>query len=208
MWSPDRQAGETKIIGPAYTVKYVRKDEGKESEFRGHYVSLFFYPYSFIYRLFQIFNIVCMYACVDGMSPHHHQTSRCMHISSTRRQNLPIPFLSIQIDSIPPNSIIFISSPPKIVNAVYGGLMSTRAKHSGALGTIVDGRVRDLQEHRDLNYPVFARDTGTASPQEVLRVSEVICFIQIFFRKLVFDTERFSRSPSQSGSNPRKTKTP
>lgn len=51
--------------------------------------------------------------------------------------------------------------------------MSTRAKHSAAVGTIVDGRVRDLQEHRDLNYPVFAKDIGTTAPQELLRVSEV-----------------------------------
>lgn len=51
--------------------------------------------------------------------------------------------------------------------------MSTRAKYSGAVGTIIDGRLRDLQEHRDLEYPVFARDVGTASPQELLRVSEV-----------------------------------
>lgn len=32
--------------------------------------------------------------------------------------------------------------------------MSTRAQHSGAVGTIIDGRLRDLQEHRDLDYPV------------------------------------------------------
>lgn len=51
--------------------------------------------------------------------------------------------------------------------------MSTRAKASAAAGTIVDGRVRDLQEHRDLGYPVFARDVGTTAPQELLRVSEV-----------------------------------
>lgn len=51
--------------------------------------------------------------------------------------------------------------------------MSTRAKHSGAVGTIVDGRVRDLQEHRDLEYPVFARDVGTTAPAQVARVIEV-----------------------------------
>lgn len=51
--------------------------------------------------------------------------------------------------------------------------MTRRARHSAAAGTIVDGRVRDLQEHRDLEYPVFARDVGTTAPQEVLRVSEV-----------------------------------
>ena len=51
--------------------------------------------------------------------------------------------------------------------------MSTRAQYSGAVGTIVDGRIRDLQEHRDLGYPVFARDVGTTAPSEILRVSEV-----------------------------------
>jgi hypothetical protein len=32
--------------------------------------------------------------------------------------------------------------------------MSTRAKYLGAVGTVIDGRLRDLQEHRDLDYPV------------------------------------------------------
>ena len=41
-----------------------------------------------------------------------------------------------------------------MINAAYGGLMSTRAQYAGAVGTIVDGRIRDLQEHRDLNFPV------------------------------------------------------
>ncbi|KAF6220415.1 hypothetical protein HO133_002847 [Letharia lupina] len=114
MWSPKRQDGPTKMIGPAYTVKYVRKDHGTAPTHQGHY-----------------------------------------------------------IDTIPPHSILFISAPSHTINAVYGGLMSTRAKHSGAVGTIVDGRVRDLQEHRDLEYPVFAKDVGTTAPQETLRVNEV-----------------------------------
>ncbi|CAD6594083.1 MAG: hypothetical protein ASARMPRED_008513 [Alectoria sarmentosa] len=111
MWSPKRQDGPTKIIGPAYTVKYVPKN------------------------------------------------------------HVPPPLA--QIDTIPPHSILFISSPSHTINAVYGGLMSARARHSHAAGTVVDGRVRDLQEHRDLHYPVFAKDVGTTAPQELLRVSEV-----------------------------------
>lgn len=62
----------------------------------------------------------------------------------------------MKIDSIPAGAVLFISS-PKTVNAVYGGLMSTRAQASGAIGTIVDGRVRDLQEHRGLRFPVRYR---------------------------------------------------
>ncbi|KIN05084.1 hypothetical protein OIDMADRAFT_50907 [Oidiodendron maius Zn] len=112
MWSPLRQDGNTKIVGPAYTVQYVPKETHSPVN-QGHY-----------------------------------------------------------IDSIPSGAVLFISS-PKTVNAVYGGLMSHRAQVSGAVGTVVDGRIRDLQEHRGLNYPVFARDVGTAAPYEIAVVSGV-----------------------------------
>ncbi|TLD33811.1 hypothetical protein PspLS_00962 [Pyricularia sp. CBS 133598] len=110
MWSPERQSGTTKIVGPAYTVKYVSNDD-------------------------------------------------------------PTPKLaSHYIDSVPQGAVIFVSCPPKVPNAVYGGLMTTRAQASGAVGSIIDGRFRDVQEHRDLNYPIFARETGTAPPAELVKV--------------------------------------
>lgn len=69
--------------------------------------------------------------------------------------------------------MVFVSCPPKTPNAVYGGLMSARAQASKAVGTVVDGRFRDLQEQRDLGWPVFARDIGTAPPYELVKVSAV-----------------------------------
>jgi regulator of RNase E activity RraA len=97
-----------------------------------------------------------------------------------------------------PGDVLFISAPEGLVNAMYGGLMSTRAQYLGAAGAIVDGRVRDLQEHRDLGFPVrspptqviklfpshssiyahthtqvFARGVSTTAGQEVARPSEV-----------------------------------
>ncbi|OQV03022.1 hypothetical protein CLAIMM_08122 [Cladophialophora immunda] len=111
MWSPERH-GEVKIVGPAYTVKYVRNNYENQPRPASHY-----------------------------------------------------------IDTIPKGAVVFVSSPPGIVNAVYGGLMSTRAQASGAAGTVVDGRIRDVQEHRGLGYPVFARDVGTAAPYEVVRIN-------------------------------------
>ncbi len=63
--------------------------------------------------------------------------------------------------------------------------MSTRAKYSGAVGTIVDGKIRDLQEHRDLDYPVFAKSVGTTAPLELLRVTEVWMCIRIYLPSCV-----------------------
>jgi regulator of RNase E activity RraA len=64
-----------------------------------------------------------------------------------------VPEAFEKIDEIPKGSVIFISSPPNLPNAVYGGLMSNRAKES-AVGTVVDGRIRDLNEHREIGMPV------------------------------------------------------
>ncbi|KAL8377886.1 hypothetical protein RB595_008529 [Gaeumannomyces hyphopodioides] len=113
LWSPQRQDGPTKIVGPAYTVKYVPNEDPAPKH------------------------------------PTHY------------------------IDPVPPGAVIFVSCPPRTPNAVYGGLMSTRARASGAVGSVIDGRFRDLQEQRDLGYPIFARDVGTAPPAELLKVVAV-----------------------------------
>jgi regulator of RNase E activity RraA len=52
-------------------------------------------------------------------------------------------------------------------------MMSTRAQASQAVGSVIDGRFRDLREHRNLKYPVFARDISTAPPYGKVKVSAV-----------------------------------
>ncbi|KAE8153533.1 ribonuclease E inhibitor RraA/Dimethylmenaquinone methyltransferase [Aspergillus avenaceus] len=111
MWSPTRQAGSTKIIGQAYTVRYGGLDE-------------------------------------QGVEGHY-------------------------IDNVPQNSVIFISAPDHITNAVYGGLMSTRAKVRGAVGAVIDGRFRDLEEQRGLGFPIWAKEPGTAPPYPVVKVTGI-----------------------------------
>ena len=51
-------------------------------------------------------------------------------------------------DTIPEGSVVFVSAPAGGINAVWGGLLNTRAKLKGAKGVVVDGRVRDLDELR------------------------------------------------------------
>lgn len=59
-----------------------------------------------------------------------------------------------QVDQIPEGAVVFISQPAPHINACYGGLMSLRAKFLKAEGVVIDGKLRDLQEHRDLEFPV------------------------------------------------------
>ncbi|KAI4105748.1 MAG: hypothetical protein LQ339_003310 [Xanthoria mediterranea] len=96
MYSPNYQDDSTKIVGRAFTVKYIPRSEEVAVNLEGHYID-------------------------------------------------------------------------------QGSLMSCRAQYLRAAGTVVDGPIRDLREHRQLAYPVFARGTSTVSPQEKLRVGEVNC---------------------------------
>lgn len=57
-------------------------------------------------------------------------------------------------DGIPDGSVVFISQPKGLYAACWGGLMSTRAQRLGAQGVIIDGNFRDVNEHRDLKFPV------------------------------------------------------
>lgn len=84
------------------------------------------------------------------------------------------------IDEIPEGSILVIGTPlssqlssapyTKVNNAMYGGLMSTRAKYRGANGSVILGRIRDLQEHNDLEYPVWSYGVGSTAPGPVVKV--------------------------------------
>lgn len=57
-------------------------------------------------------------------------------------------------DGIEKGSVVFISQPKGLYSACWGGLMSSRAKHLGALGVVIDGNFRDVNEHRGMEFPV------------------------------------------------------
>jgi regulator of RNase E activity RraA len=58
------------------------------------------------------------------------------------------------VDGVTKESVVFISQPKNFYSACWGGLMSTRAKILGAQGVVIDGNCRDLNEHREINFPV------------------------------------------------------
>lgn len=61
------------------------------------------------------------------------------------------------VDSIPKDSIVLVASDVDIDAALWGGLMSTRAKIRGARGAVVTGGVRDIEQISALGFPVFGQ---------------------------------------------------
>src|SRR5436309_12917305 len=66
-----------------------------------------------------------------------------------------IDYLLKMVDAIPENSIVVVAADRDIDAALWGGLMSTRAKARGARGAVVNGGVRDIEQIANLGFPVF-----------------------------------------------------
>jgi regulator of RNase E activity RraA len=69
------------------------------------------------------------------------------------------------LDLIQPGDVIVVDAGGSTTNAVLGDLVSTKARHRGAAGFVVDGLVRDLPAIQALgDFPVFARGVTPIGP--------------------------------------------
>ena len=68
------------------------------------------------------------------------------------------------LDVLEPGDVVVIDAGGSEHNAVLGDLISTKAKHRGAQGFVVDGFVRDLPNIAELDLPVFARGVTPIGP--------------------------------------------
>ena len=68
------------------------------------------------------------------------------------------------LDVAKPGDVVVVDAGRSYMNAVLGDLVSTKAKHLGIAGFVVDGLVRDLPDILALDYPVFARGTTPVGP--------------------------------------------
>jgi RraA family protein len=61
--------------------------------------------------------------------------------------------------------VVVIDTSASAMTAVLGDLISTKARHRGIAGFVVDGLVRDLEDIRALgDFPVYARGTTPIGP--------------------------------------------
>jgi regulator of RNase E activity RraA len=61
------------------------------------------------------------------------------------------------IDAARPGDIIVIDSGGRLDASAWGGLLSLGAKVKGISGVVIDGACRDVDESRDLGFPIYAR---------------------------------------------------
>ncbi len=67
----------------------------------------------------------------------------------------PFGLMFHALDSLKPNEV-YICAGASPTYALWGGLMSTRARLLGAAGAVVHGYSRDTNEILDLNFPAFS----------------------------------------------------
>lgn len=70
--------------------------------------------------------------------------------------NKPFGVMFEALDDLKPGEI-YLASGSSLDYALWGGLMSTRAQHLEANGAILNGYIRDTNEIKRLEFPVFSR---------------------------------------------------
>ena len=61
------------------------------------------------------------------------------------------------IEAAQPGDIIVVDNGGKLEFSCWGGLLALSAKSKGVSGVVIDGACRDIDEARELEFPVYAR---------------------------------------------------
>jgi regulator of RNase E activity RraA len=64
---------------------------------------------------------------------------------------------TLPIDAAQPGDVIVIDNGGRPDTSCWGGLLALAAKTKGISGVVIDGACRDVDESRDVGFPVFAR---------------------------------------------------
>jgi regulator of RNase E activity RraA len=69
------------------------------------------------------------------------------------------------LDIAEPGDVVVVDAGSSAMNGVLGDLISTKARHRGIAGFVVDGLIRDVPDIRELgDFPVFARGVTPIGP--------------------------------------------
>jgi 4-hydroxy-4-methyl-2-oxoglutarate aldolase len=96
---------------------------------------------------------------------------------ASRQQREPFGLMLRALDSLRPGDV-YIATGASPRYALWGGLMSTRAKSLGAAGAVLDGFHRDTREILPLGFPVFSTGAYAQDQRMRGRVIDVNCPIE------------------------------
>jgi regulator of RNase E activity RraA len=83
------------------------------------------------------------------------------------------------VDSCKPDDVLICAAGGSMRSGIWGELLSTAARNSGCVGTIVDGAVRDVAKMTAMNFPAFARGTCIYDSQNRQRVVDIDVTVEI-----------------------------
>lgn len=83
------------------------------------------------------------------------------------------------LDSCKKDDVLIAAANGSNRSGIWGELLSTAARNSGCVGTIVDGSVRDISKMTKMKFPVFARGTNPYDSQHRQRVIDVDVTVEI-----------------------------
>jgi regulator of RNase E activity RraA len=64
---------------------------------------------------------------------------------------------TLPIDAAQPGDVVVIDNGSRVDTSCWGGLLALAAKTKGISGVVIDGACRDIDESRELGFPVYAR---------------------------------------------------
>jgi regulator of RNase E activity RraA len=73
--------------------------------------------------------------------------------------------------AVPAGSVVVVDAQGATARSVWGGVLTAAAMAAGAVGAVVDGVVRDLDEVAAQGFTLFARGTCPAGPHKGFRGS-------------------------------------
>lgn len=82
------------------------------------------------------------------------------------------------LDNLQPGEV-YVAAGGSPDYALWGGLMSVRAMHLGAVGAVIDGHHRDTREIRQLGFPVFSRGSFAQDQKDRGSVIDFRCPITL-----------------------------
>jgi RraA family protein len=68
------------------------------------------------------------------------------------------------LDIAQPGDVLVVDAGESAMNGIVGDLISTKAKFRGIQGFVIDGLIRDVDDIRLLDFPVFARGVTPVGP--------------------------------------------